>query len=507
MALLFLNNHTQVFDNNGDPLANGTIEFYEVGTSTAKAVYSDKDTTVSIGSIVTLDGNGRETIFLVDEDYKVIIKDSSGTTIRTQDGGINPQSTTTSGNYNFIENSGFETDSNSDGVPDAWVITTYNGGSQTLDTSSQIEGAQSIKYTSTGNGGGYNISEKYFEVTEGTEYLVKFRTKSSVVDVRNLVQVRWYDASKVALSTSVIYDESTANPTSWAIKKKYASAPTNARFAKLEMYGCHSSDATAGSTWFDSVEFIENFQTVNIGSDVASASTVTIPDGVQYVDITGTTTITAISSNEDWVKLHFDGAVLLTHNITSLYLPGAANITTAAGDEAEFVQISSGNWRCTKYQKGLGLPVVPFRYHIFYHTTSGAVDGGGFTSGSWQTRPLNTNDSDYTDVTLSSNQLIVNAGTYIVCATAPAYNVNSHQTRLYNVTDSSTVLIGASERSSSTDTSSTSSLIVGEFTLTAQKTLEFQHRCETTKATNGMGVQSNFGSNNIYASITLLRIR
>jgi hypothetical protein len=45
----------------------------------------------------------------------------------------------------------------------------------------------------------------------------------------------------------------------------------------------------------------------------------------------------------------------LTHNATSLILPGNANITTAANDRYEARSLGSGNWIVTKYQYASGL--------------------------------------------------------------------------------------------------------------------------------------------------------
>lgn len=93
------------------------------------------------------------------------------------------------------------------------------------------------------------------------------------------------------------------------------------------------------------------------GSDVASAGTVTLGDG-GYFNITGTTTITDIDFTTDkagrraWLK--FAGALTLTHNATTLILPTGANITTAAGDTAEFVSEGSDVVRCVSYQRADG---------------------------------------------------------------------------------------------------------------------------------------------------------
>lgn len=94
------------------------------------------------------------------------------------------------------------------------------------------------------------------------------------------------------------------------------------------------------------------------GSDIASASALTLGADGNYFDVTGTTAITSIATWNvgDTVRLHFDGALTLTHHATDLILPGAANITTAAGDEAMFVEYATGDWRCISYQRAAGIP-------------------------------------------------------------------------------------------------------------------------------------------------------
>jgi hypothetical protein len=87
---------------------------------------------------------------------------------------------------------------------------------------------------------------------------------------------------------------------------------------------------------------------------VASAGTVDL--GAQtgnFLIISGTTTITAFGtvSAGIWKVIRFSGALTLTHNATTLILPGAANITTVAGDQAMFTSEGSGNWRCNWYAR------------------------------------------------------------------------------------------------------------------------------------------------------------
>jgi hypothetical protein len=86
--------------------------------------------------------------------------------------------------------------------------------------------------------------------------------------------------------------------------------------------------------------------------DIASAATTNIgATSGQAVRITGTTTITSFGTAASGVRrvLRFAASLTLTHNASSLILPGGANIVTAADDRAEAVSLSGGNWLVTSY--------------------------------------------------------------------------------------------------------------------------------------------------------------
>lgn len=95
--------------------------------------------------------------------------------------------------------------------------------------------------------------------------------------------------------------------------------------------------------------------------DVASAATCNIGAAASMnVRITGTTGITSFGSSPAGTirRVRHSAAALLTHNGTSLILPGAADITTAAGDTYEAESLGSGNWVVRAYQKASGLAIV-----------------------------------------------------------------------------------------------------------------------------------------------------
>ena len=102
---------------------------------------------------------------------------------------------------------------------------------------------------------------------------------------------------------------------------------------------------------------LANIPVYKQGTAIASATTTNLgtADG-DFVDVTGTTTITALGTAAAgrMVTVRFTGILTLTHNATSLILPAAANITTAANDCAIFRSLGSGNWICVSYSPGAG---------------------------------------------------------------------------------------------------------------------------------------------------------
>jgi hypothetical protein len=98
---------------------------------------------------------------------------------------------------------------------------------------------------------------------------------------------------------------------------------------------------------------------------IASATTTDLGSkDAGSLTVSGTTTITGLGTVSAGIRktVVFSGALLLTYNATSLILPGNANITTVAGDTAEFESLGSGNWRCNWYVRddGTALVSAPF---------------------------------------------------------------------------------------------------------------------------------------------------
>lgn len=142
----------------------------------------------------------------------------------------------------------------------------------------------------------------------------------------------------------------------------------------------YSTDTTVTVVW-DSGTLINETLTISVGqpslglpisnrhisnSETTIASDTTTDLGTataNVVSISGTTTITGFGSTAAVTSpvyfIRFTGVLTLTHNATSLILPGGANITTAAGDTAVIKYEGSGNWRCLLYSPASGQTVVP----------------------------------------------------------------------------------------------------------------------------------------------------
>ena len=134
--------------------------------------------------------------------------------------------------------------------------------------------------------------------------------------------------------------------------------------------------------------------------------------------------------------------------------------------------------------------------------------GGTFTSGSFQTRTLNTVvTNEIAGASLASDQITLPAGTYEINAKAPAFGGARHKAKLRDTTGTVDLIIGSSEFTGSVeDEAITNSIILGRFTLSVQSDLEIQHQIQSTQSTNGFGVESNFGVIEIYTEAMIKKI-
>jgi len=152
------------------------------------------------------------------------------------------------------------------------------------------------------------------------------------------------------------------------------------------------------------------------GADVVSATALPVLTDGNYFDVTGTTAVTSINTTGGagtLIKLHFDAILTLTHHATDLILPGGANITTAAGDEAEFIEYAAGDYRCTNYSKADGMSVVGGG-KVLQVVSGKSTSNPSTTSSSWQDTGMSLS---ITPSSTSSKVLIIANHTFECYAT------------------------------------------------------------------------------------------
>lgn len=239
--------------------SGGTVEFKAAGTSNDKDTFSDYARSSANANPVVLDSKGRATIYLESGAYDVTIKDADGNTLETMSNVVSAAETVNQNSVNLIPNGSFE---EGDGTnPNNWVITEYTNGDVSWATDDQADGKYSIKFVSTGSGGGY-ITSPLIPVASERTYKSSFVYKSTVADVQNDYEVLFFDANEDQLtgsaSSTSLYSNATSNTTTWAVVSGTFTPPALGTYAKVRFTGCNSSNATSGTTYVDNIRMNVN---------------------------------------------------------------------------------------------------------------------------------------------------------------------------------------------------------------------------------------------------------
>ena len=143
--------------------------------------------------------------------------------------------------------------------------------------------------------------------------------------------------------------------------------------------------------------------------------------------------------------------------------------------------------------------------HVQDEKPSGTA-GGTFTSGAWRTRDLNTvKTNTIPGASLASNQITLPAGTYDVSASAQAFQVGGHRTRL--VTTGGTVLVMGDNSSCHGNWGHDAhSFVKGRFTLATTTIIRLEHITTISGGVYGFGVPCNFGDNEVFAVVVIWRV-
>jgi hypothetical protein len=190
----------------------------------------------------------------------------------------------------------------------------------------------------------------------------------------------------------------------------------------------------------------------------------------------GTDTTTTTSG---WVQLTVENVTIGTTSLSFRVTHSANSSTTYFS----MPMLNAGS-ELLPYQ-----PRILNRKAIIQDRKSSGTAGGGFTSGGWYVRDLNTVvENTIPNLSLSSNRMSTPAGVYRLKASAPAWGVTQHAIKAYNNSDSADVsnLNGTSEYAYTN--TQTRSFIDGIFLLSATKDIDIRHQCATTQASFGRGI-------------------
>lgn len=194
---------------------------------------------------------------------------------------------------------------------------------------------------------------------------------------------------------------------------------------------------------------------------------------------------------------------------------------------------ASGSWTTVPASAIAAAGVLVFQgqlYHIRDERSSG-TDGDTFTSSTWNTRALNTEKTDELTITTASNQMSLAAGTYWIEAQTGTYFAGSSENggnnsvvnklRLRNVTDSTTLLVGQSQKYRANDDGggnrqsleiTLNNSLSGRFTLAGTKSVELQNWIVTTLTATALaivtkgGKASSSGEVEVYTDVKLWKI-
>jgi hypothetical protein len=150
------------------------------------------------------------------------------------------------------------------------------------------------------------------------------------------------------------------------------------------------------------------------GSDIASATTITIDGSSGYFDVTGTTTITGMTVDADRAfSLQFDGVLTLTHG-SSLVLPNDANITTAAGDIVTFQSVGADSVIAISVTKADGTAVVQAGASAFFSASLTAEASNQTGNGATYTPTFGTTIFDDDSVHSGTTFTAPSTGKYLL---------------------------------------------------------------------------------------------
>jgi hypothetical protein len=158
--------------------------------------------------------------------------------------------------------------------------------------------------------------------------------------------------------------------------------------------------------------------------------------------------------------------------------------------------------------------VLNFVGAVFKDTAASGTSGGGFSTGDWRTRPLDTVVFDNcADISLNTGTSVMtlNAGTYYISGHFSAYKVDGFRVRLRQTSGSAaTLVLGGLEvaLSLAAPYAHSPAHLTGFFTVASDSTTcEVQAYCKTSNATDGLGHAVGYSETECYGTVLIRKIK
>lgn len=173
----------------------------------------------------------------------------------------------------------------------------------------------------------------------------------------NLPVNSWNPAVNGVLATSTDW-QALANDLASALTQSISADGQTPITGNIPMSNFKLTGLAAGNAVGNSLRWEQLFSQ-GAETDIASASTVDIgAQNTTFLRVTGTTTITSFGTNYNGPRvLRFSDVLTLTHNATTLILPGGANITTSSGMVLIATPVSGG-WQISSSNSAAAISFI-----------------------------------------------------------------------------------------------------------------------------------------------------
>ena len=442
-----------ILDSNGDPVAGGSIEFYDAGTTDARTVYSTKDlSTTSLGTTVALNSagipvNGSNTpvvIYTGNTDYRVIIKTSADVTLYTYDniqGALDTSSFSSGGSGTYSRPRISKAADYSIVAADAGdiIIANPTGGTFTLTLPSAVT-----------VGDGFTVGIRH----DGTANQVRIAPVSSqTIDVPGANAADGY-----ALRSMGHYIEIGSDGANWGIVDETLPLGEQSPITVIDILSSPPASPNAGDIYMLDASPSGDWSAQS-QHDLAQS------DGQGgWIFYTPPTDCGWLAYDQDSDTLYqFRASAWVA--FTNITAPTASNL----------------------------------KYAVFQQRKTTNTGGDAPTATTWTGHSFSVEDVDTIGIsaTLPGATIPVPTGTYLVMGELSLGNVGGARVRIYNSTDAAPVVQGGNNTHTGNDVATVMGILV---VTEATENIELQYHVGAGNAATAM----NTGEEEIYATLTIV---